>query len=180
MIPVQIHSSINSVKAPHLSDFLEKIMNKKVQGVALTIFESIVDFFCTYFHGNYNQRFNDLSQKKCFDIGGAPLYDRTDSQRITVVARATFPNEKLIYIDGAPVYFSYPNSTSVLFGQPYHTEKLIVTDVKECPEVVMIYEKETSGQVKVWSVNTTQQIQPQMPLDPYSLDISGFFAQQIF
>src|SRR4029077_1041518 len=45
-----------SQDVPPLSPFFEKIIDKKVNRVALNIFERFVDFLCSCFYRSYNQR----------------------------------------------------------------------------------------------------------------------------
>lgn len=45
------------VRAPHaVSDYLEKIIDKKVEKIALSLFEKIADFFCYYLYPAYYRR----------------------------------------------------------------------------------------------------------------------------
>lgn len=188
MNPVQSKSFIESDEVPPLSPFFEKIIDKKVDQVALGIFESIVDFFCTYLYAAYYKRFefrmsdlnfdikddeaDDLEQsqaktvaeKVLHFIDGAPLYDRTHSQRVEIEQPKLFdifsqrhvlgPDQ--ILIDGKPVYFTPDPKKLLLFGKNFGTEEVFVTDVEECPELVIIYEREQTKNLKAWCVDTTQ------------------------
>jgi len=95
---------------------------------------------------------------------GAPLHDRTSTQRVTLETRKKFDfltketsfGEELIMIDDKPVHFGNNPQASLLFGKTYNTEAVFITDLPECPELVIICERETSGQLKAWSVSTAE------------------------
>lgn len=197
---------------PPLSPFLEKIINKKVDHIALSIFESIVDFFCTCFYSAYNKRLECCMSDLHFDehedeseekenspakavaakvlhfMDGAPLYDRTYSQRIEIkrselfdlVTRKRTLGDDQIIIDGKPVYFTPDPSSKLLFGKNFGTKEVIVTDVKECPELVIIYEREQTDNLKAWCVDTTQPTKKVTMGGQLSLfEIDIFLAQEI-
>jgi hypothetical protein len=213
MVMNPIHSKsfvVDSDEAPPLRPFLEKIIDKKVDHVALGIFESIIDFFCTYFYADYHKRFeyrmSDLNfeeenaddtepsqakaiaEKVLHFMDGAPLYDRTHAQRIAIeqpelfnifTREKTLGNDQIL-IDGKPVYFSPDPNKIVLFGKKFGTEEVFVTDVKECPELVIIYEREQTKNLKAWCVDTSQPTKKvtmggQLPL----FDKEIFLAQEI-
>jgi hypothetical protein len=189
MIPtsaLQYNQSVDAQELP-LRPFFEKIIDKKVNQVALSIFESIVDFLCNYLYPSYHNRLvyrleevsidqeelnsddEDLQaqatvQKGHHFVNGAPLYDRTATQRVAIKSSEMFdlikgkkvPGDEEIWVDGKPVYFTTDPKMKLLFGKNYGTQEVIVTDVKECPELVLIYERETSKQLKAWCVDTTQ------------------------
>lgn len=186
-----------------LHSFFENIMDKKVQNVALNIFERIVDFLCTYLYPSYRQRLDFLmkgmnvnqtaqgqqvTQKVIHFMDGAPLYDRTSSQRVEIkreklfdlIKKVHFEGEDEIYVDGKPVHFAPIPNGMVLFGTRYGTKEVFVMDVAECPEIVIIYEREVSGNLKAWCVDTTkptQKITTGGQLTIGQMDI--FIAQQI-
>lgn len=185
--PVMPKLAVASDEAPLLRPFFEKIIDKKVNGVALTIFERIVHSLCSYFYSPYKARL-DYRTLKSLDIDenlshpvpqpvvqataqkvhqfadGTPLYDRTSAQRVAIsqeqgidllIKRPLGLFDKIV-IDGKPVYFSDNPQITIVFGKNYHTKEVIVTDVKECPELVIIYEREDNHQLKAWCVDTTQ------------------------
>jgi len=171
---------------PHmgtLHPFLERIIDKKVENAALTIFEKIVDTFCRFIYGSYRERLDCRMKEIVMDdavddvaddvktaqrvltfMDGAPLYDRTATQRVEIKQEELLnllTNQKAkgieeIYIDGKPVYFNSNPSVKLLFGKQYQTEEMYVSDLEECPELVMIYERETGGNLKAWYVDTSQ------------------------
>jgi hypothetical protein len=184
---VQPNQSVDAQEIP-LRPFFEKIIDKKVNQVALSIFETIVDFLCTYLYPSYHNRLIyrleevDNEQEEEIDSDedesqvqataqkvhhfkdGAPLYDRTATQRVAIkspemfdlIKGKKFSGEEEIWVDGKPVYFTTDPKVKLLFGTDFGTQEVIVTDVKECPELVIIYERETSKQLKAWCVDTTQ------------------------
>ena len=175
--------------APILHSFFENIIDKKVNKTALNIFESFVDFLCSYFYFSYQKRLTDraneldineqddnfeandtmqqnvaTAEKIHYFMDGAPLYDRTCKQRIEVkpaqyfniLSGTTTLGEDRILIDQKPVFFSTNPNVKMFFGKQFNTQEVFVTDVKECPELVMIYERELNGRLKAWCVNTMQ------------------------
>jgi hypothetical protein len=180
-----------SLKIHALHPFFENIIQKKVNQVALSHFEKIVDWLCYYLYPSYNKRLilrlvhclghginqmnqpkdpvkkvNAISRRVLFFKDRAPLVDRTSAQRVKIEARKLFDLASRksiegydeIKIDGKPLYFRDDNQNVVhlLFGKKYNTTQVIVTDVKECPELVVIYERETNGNLKAWCVDTTK------------------------
>lgn len=118
-----------------------------------------------------NSQAQAVAEKVLHFMDGAPLYDRTHSQRVEIekfkiklLNQPVDPQEYLseehdqITIDGKPVHFGQSFTSFVLFGEKFGTEQMFVTDVKECPERVIIYEREKSKQLKAWCVDTTQPI----------------------
>lgn len=171
-----------------LRPFFESIIQKRVNLVALTIFESIVNFFCTKFYAAYKQRIayciqipsvisqtHPTSKKILQFIDGAQFFDRTSTHRIEIKQmdmsqylslrriNTQCPSQiqemkiDQLFIDGKPVYFSNIPSNDLFFGKKYGTQEMYGTDIKECPELVVIYEREISGNLKAWSVDTTAQ-----------------------
>lgn len=203
-IPIHVHASPNPIEANELRPFLEKIIDKKVNHIALNIFEQFVHVLCACFYNAYSNRLayrisllnkdreeksvspseqnqeekldeqapelEQVAEKIHYFADGAPLFDRTATQRIAIVQHRLFNlleqkevlGEDQIHIDGKPVYFSSNPKHVMLFGKNHGTDHVIVTDVKECPELVIIYEREDSSrnaQLKAWCVNTTQPTQ---------------------
>lgn len=202
-----------------LSPFFEKIIDKKVNQVALNVFEYVVDFACHYLYSAYRERLYSLlkevadfdgeykvkdsedtdalkapkakaiAQKVHHFADGTSLYDRTFAQRVAIdhsqlslfdPASFNKVNIDQIIIDGKPVYFSTDPQAVILFGKNHETKEVFATDVKECPELVMIYERETTNNLKAWCVNTTQptkriQMGGQLVLDEKEI----FIAQEI-
>lgn len=214
--PIPVHRVALQETAP-LNAFFEKIIDKKINKVALNIFERLIDVLCSCFYTSYKQRLADrlseldvadedsppqaVAQKVLHFMDGAPLYDRTTTQRvdiqqnlITALAERgeiEFPLPRYqhtilkmdsmdnIVIDGKPVWFNNLNHM-LLFGANFGTQEVIVTDVKECPELVIIYERETSGQLKAWSVDTTQPVKKSiMGGQPVLETVEGWLATPI-
>ncbi len=200
---VNAQPAIQAERLP-LRPFFEQIIDKKVNQVALTHFEKIVDFFCTYLYRAYNERLafriNQIKLPEAPPVprapldpvpelapaegnpapnvqeiagivhrfaDGAPLFDQTFTHRAGIERPKLFNllegKEYLghdeIIIDGKPVAFDPTLRGDLLFGQNYGTKHAIVADVKGCEELVMIYERETDGQLKAWSVDTTRPTQ---------------------
>lgn len=57
-IPPQ--NSVNCEKAAKLSPFFEKIIDKKINKVALNLFERLIDFLCSYCYGEGESPFSIL------------------------------------------------------------------------------------------------------------------------
>jgi hypothetical protein len=103
------------------------------------------------------------AQKVHYFMDGAPLYDRTATQRAKVEPVKYFNliedkevlGEDEIVIDGKPVCFDTNPNVKLLFGKNYGTHHVIVSDVKDVPELVFIFEREIDEQLKAWVVNTT-------------------------
>lgn len=173
-----------------LQPCLEKIIDKKVNNIALGLIESLVDFFCRYLYSSYSQRLEfrmkemsmdasginedeeektevddqKTAEKICHFMDGTPLYDRTASGRaeikreklVDAISKKDVDGDDYICIDGKRVYFSTQANVKLLFGKNHGTAEAYVTDLKECPELVMIYERETNRNVKAWCLDTTQ------------------------
>jgi hypothetical protein len=184
-----VHPSQSRLQLPPeelpLNSFFESIIEKKVNKQALNILETLVDVLCSYIYSPYNNRLNykigqldvdeeldpvdpakpmaTSAQKVHYFMDGAPLYDRTATQRAQVVAAKYFNisedkevlGEDEIVIDGKPVVFDTRPNVKLLFGKNYGTDHVIVSDVKEFPELVFIFEREITNQYKAWVVNTT-------------------------
>lgn len=186
---IQPKSNVVNKKEPMLSPFFEKIIDKKVNKIALNIFERIIDTLCAYCYSAYQKRLNyrlkevekddkeidpaettpqspakAIAKKVIFFADGAPLYDRTHGHTVSIQQEPliiqgidTGVLEDQILIDGKTISFTNNQVNQVLlFGAKYGTKKLVVADVKEFPEIVYIYERETSDQLKAWCVDTTQ------------------------
>jgi hypothetical protein len=145
---------------------------------------------CSHFYGAYKQRFDFLSaqkinlnanhddlephepaspvekvaQKVLHFADGAPLYDRTSTQRVKIEPRKTtnivtdqeIVGEDQIFVDEKRVLFSNNPKERLAFGTNYGTEEVFVTDLQECPELVFIHERETDHTLKTWVVDITQ------------------------
>ena len=206
-----VSSAVHAPGSAPLYGVFEKIIDKKVQHVALNIFERVIDFLCAHFYSSYNQRLDfrikeidvkqvpqdedvpDADDQKTAEkihlfMDGAPLYDRTAAGRAEIKRAQLFDlikgekveGEDQIFVDGKAVYFSAIPTQILLFGKNYGTKEVFVTDVKECPELVMIYERETNDQLKAWCVDTTQptkKITTGGQLNLFQKEI--FIAQQI-
>lgn len=184
-----VSSALHAPGSAPLYGVFEKIIDKKVQQIALNIFERVMDFLCIHFYSSYNQRLDfrmkemDVKQvppvadedvpeaddqmtaeKIHLFMDGAPLYDRTGAGRVEIkreklfnlIENKKYEGEDQIFVDGKAVHFSAIPTQKLLFGKNYGTKEVFVADVKECPELVMIYERETNDQLKAWCVDTTQ------------------------
>lgn len=186
---------------------LEKIIEKKVNQLALSIFEQIIDRLCTYLYSAYRQRFSfclnqmkldpfpipiaQTTEKVHHFVDGAPLFDRTSTQRVKIQP-AQYLNVKTgrirkgedqIIIDGKKVYF-HPNPYAItLWGKTYGTKYVIATEVKECPELVFIYEREDASrnhQLKAWCIDTTQPVKGVLTCEQLVIgETEAFIAQMI-
>ena len=101
------------------------------------------------------------AEKIPYFADGAPLFDRTATQRVEIEPRKGFnllTNQTVLGYDEIPDRWQtclFDTQATLLFRKNYGTKHVIVTDVKECPELVLIYERESTHQLKAWCVDTT-------------------------
>lgn len=191
---------------PRLMPFLEKIIDKKINNISLTIFESIIDYFCSTFYSAYCDRIKalnningdeedenstsaqDIAQKVCQFADGTFLYDRTTNGRINIEQRTVvdltgqkITEPDVITIDGIEVKFSTAPFTSMAWGKAHGTEHVIATDVPECPELVIIYERENAARfntLKAWYINTARKGQITQTGGQLTLNSKDYFLAQ--
>lgn len=161
-----------------LSPFFENIIDKKVNQVALNVFEWLMDKLCMFFYTAYREHssfrlaqavphMGGIAQKVHHFIDGAPFYDRTSAKRVQIKPHKLFDllsgkpvqgNDEIL-VDGKVVFFSDHNQVNELvWGKNHGTKEGFAVDVKECPELVLLYEREANGQLKAWCIDTTQPV----------------------
>ncbi len=189
MQPAVQQGQLNNSK---LSPFLEKIIDKKVNQVALNVLEWLTDKLCSYVYTAYRQSLNarmvqlniqpqvhavprgqanpqvqHVAQKVLNFMDGAPFYDRTSTHRVEIKRSVSIdlisqkqslgPDD--IYVDNKRVRFTDQPKGRLNFGKNFNTQEMFATDVNECPELVMIYEREVTGDLKAWCVDTAKPVQ---------------------
>jgi len=147
--------------------YLENIIDKKVNFIALSFFEKIADWFCSIFWCGYAS-LSELRVGTPHAFSGTVLYDRT-AARIANVAQHSLVNlitqntsERFdVTLDGREVVFAaHPQIEGAvlecLFGRQHNTERMMVTDGDQ-PGIYQIIEHETTGNVKNWRISTEQE-----------------------
>ena len=134
--------------------FLERLAIKKVNGVALTCFEKIVDWVLTLFSCCCSS-YAEKCRPKITDINGAPIEDYTVRKIVTVTANidplATFLANRAVHIHYVTLNVHkvlFARQGHMFFGTQYNTDHLVVKDVVDHPGQVRITEYETTGTVK--------------------------------
>jgi len=155
---------------PQELSFLEKIIDKKVNGVALSCFEAIVDWFLTTFSCCY-PGYSKLYEEKRVNIihfAGTYIEDRTAKKIVTVTeddrrnqallqGMTRVPHRHYITLNNHKVIFSGIPGRAVLYGAQYFTDHLVITDRVDHPGQVLIKEYETTGAIKDNIVDTNKQ-----------------------
>ncbi|WP_068467626.1 hypothetical protein [Candidatus Protochlamydia phocaeensis] len=168
-----------------LRPFFERLIDKKINHMALNAFEKIVDFLCRYLYAAYNRRLeyklailnlaNNLDQthpalfvaeKVHHFMDGTPLYDRTREgiagirckRMINLVTRMEAYKCDYITLNGKIVRFSENPEEDLLFGRAYATHSVSVQNHPTDPHLIEIIEKEVNRENK-WVVNPSQLVE---------------------
>lgn len=148
--PIPVHSMC-------VPNFFERIIDKKVQGVALSFFEQFIHFTSYYLFYSYHTLFTQkMSRVSLFGDGMVRLVNCTN--RVVAVARHRYVKDKdqsllidVIYLNGRRVLFD-PFGSIKMFSKVAQVERVTVQDIRS--NFVGIIETDVANRKEVvWEVN---------------------------
>ncbi len=179
--PTQLnHVEGTPLDPPRQLSYLEAIIDKKVNNVALGCFETIVHWFLTTFscfYPSYDRLYQKQSRDKCFSDGrlyqaqtkyfrdGTVITDLTAKNIVSVITerepQPPRPQHPVmlkpidyIALNGFKVLFTADKNARMLFGQEYNTDRVKVKDFSGHLGQFIIKEYEKTGNVNKDVVDT--------------------------
>lgn len=173
----------------YLPACLEAIIEKKVNRIALSVFEKIADWLCTWLWCGYADYFRQKEAEAALagvrhPLAGAWLFDQTaervagviENRRTDLFDRSTTSRFDISLCGRALVLISEAGKIAqdVYFGRDHHTDRVVVTDDAELgPGHFVITEYETDSPPNVWHIDAAR---------PYVLqqmtDFSRYFCPE--
>lgn len=173
-----------------LEPFFEKLIEKQVHHIALTIFEKIIDFCCRHFYiayrlrldyqfDAYSRREASVAQRVHYFMDRTPLFDRTQNWRAGIVCRPLIhlltgrevSRVDYITIDRTVVRFSADPHLDVVFARDYNTKSVIIQNDPHHPSRIQIIEEERNGSTNIWAISTTEKTTLSYSFDDINLAI---------
>ena len=145
----------------------ERIIDKKVRGVALNCLEKFVDWLATCLYRPYSNLYRDkLERIHFFSDGLAKLYDLTKEGIAGIRNQPIFPQPgafefDFITLKGVRVFFNRVINHVTAFAREQFTDYVVVRD-GPAPDQVVIHEQETARHVQVppavneWTVDLNE------------------------